>query len=225
MNQLTIAPKHVPSIPAALRALDVMERELDSSKTYEAIRKVIQTAEALKILLGEIDEVKQRAETVILIGNVRIGEEIEKVPKATGPHRKGDKKIPVEGNSKSGRAATGIKKNMRSRHKKLAAAGKKIVKDIAQELHATGKDATMAAVVTVLKEAEIKQQRKGYEDRADKGANSGDLKTMAAAGEKFSVIYADPPWEFKVYSDKGKKRSAERYYDTNSIAKICALAA
>lgn len=30
---------------------------------------------------------------------------------------------------------------------------------------------------------------------------------------KYGVIYADPPWTFKVYSDKGKGRSAEAHYD------------
>lgn len=29
---------------------------------------------------------------------------------------------------------------------------------------------------------------------------------------KYSVIYADPPWTFKTYSDKGKGRSAEKHY-------------
>lgn len=56
-----------------------------------------------------------------------------------------------------------------------------------------------------------------------KGANCGDLKALAAAGEKFAVIYADPPWEFKVYRGKGKQRSAKRYYDTSSIEAIKAL--
>lgn len=30
--------------------------------------------------------------------------------------------------------------------------------------------------------------------------------------KKYSVIYADPPWEFKTYSGKGKKKSAENHY-------------
>lgn len=30
--------------------------------------------------------------------------------------------------------------------------------------------------------------------------------------KKYSIIYADPPWTFKTYSDKGKDRSAEQHY-------------
>lgn len=69
----------------------------------------------------------------------------------------------------------------------------------------------------------IMQKREAYEARADKGANLGDLVAMAQAGDKFAAIYADPPWEYKVYSGKGKQRSAERYYDTSSLEAIKAL--
>ena len=32
--------------------------------------------------------------------------------------------------------------------------------------------------------------------------------------KRYDVIYADPPWKFLTYSEKGKGRSAERYYPT-----------
>jgi N6-adenosine-specific RNA methylase IME4 len=37
------------------------------------------------------------------------------------------------------------------------------------------------------------------------------------------VIYADPPWRFATYSDKGKGRSAEAHYDCLTIDEIKAL--
>lgn len=40
---------------------------------------------------------------------------------------------------------------------------------------------------------------------------------------KYQIIYADPPWSFETYSDKGKGRSAENHYPAMSIADICAL--
>ena len=39
----------------------------------------------------------------------------------------------------------------------------------------------------------------------------------------YSVIYADPPWTFKVYSDKGKGRSAEAWYETMTTNDIMNL--
>jgi N6-adenosine-specific RNA methylase IME4 len=39
----------------------------------------------------------------------------------------------------------------------------------------------------------------------------------------YRVIYADPPWTFATYSDKGKGRSAEAHYDCMSVKQIAAL--
>lgn len=71
------------------------------------------------------------------------------------------------------------------------------------------------------KEAERLAKRDG--DQIDDGCTVEDLNALIAAGKKFSVIYADPPWSFKVYSGKGKQRSAERHYDTASLDDIKAL--
>lgn len=57
----------------------------------------------------------------------------------------------------------------------------------------------------------------------DDGCKVEDLNALISAGKKYAVIYADPPWEFKVYSGKGKQRSAERHYDTQSLDDIKAL--
>lgn len=39
----------------------------------------------------------------------------------------------------------------------------------------------------------------------------------------YRVVYADPPWRFSTYSDKGKGRSAEAHYDCLSLDEIKAL--
>ncbi len=41
--------------------------------------------------------------------------------------------------------------------------------------------------------------------------------------KRYSIIYADPPWQFHTWSDKGKSRSAERHYPTMSLKDIVAL--
>jgi N6-adenosine-specific RNA methylase IME4 len=41
--------------------------------------------------------------------------------------------------------------------------------------------------------------------------------------KKYGIIYADPPWNYRVYSKKGLGRSAESHYPTMSIEDICAL--
>jgi len=39
-------------------------------------------------------------------------------------------------------------------------------------------------------------------------------------GKKYNIIYADPPWRFETWSDKGKGRSAEKHYLCMSLKDI-----
>ena len=41
--------------------------------------------------------------------------------------------------------------------------------------------------------------------------------------KKYNIIYSDPAWYFKTYSDKGEKRSAVQHYNCMSIDDICNL--
>ncbi len=38
--------------------------------------------------------------------------------------------------------------------------------------------------------------------------------------KKYTIIYADPPWAYKVWSNKGNGRSAESHYNTMKIEEI-----
>lgn len=49
------------------------------------------------------------------------------------------------------------------------------------------------------------------------------VTNIYSTDKKYSVIYADPPWSFKTYSDKGKDRSAESHYPTMRKEDIQAL--
>ena len=41
--------------------------------------------------------------------------------------------------------------------------------------------------------------------------------------KKYDIIYADPPWQYRTYSKKGRGRSAESHYPTMGIEDIKAL--
>ncbi len=61
---------------------------------------------------------------------------------------------------------------------------------------------------------------------ARKGVGEGKGNcAMQVAPEKngYRVIYADPPWTFATYSQKGKGRSAEAHYGCMGFADICAI--
>jgi Transcriptional activator, adenine-specific DNA methyltransferase len=40
---------------------------------------------------------------------------------------------------------------------------------------------------------------------------------------KYKCLLADPPWEYRVWSGKGKGRSAENHYPTMKLSDICVL--
>ena len=44
---------------------------------------------------------------------------------------------------------------------------------------------------------------------------------MLLPNKKYGVIYADPPWSFKTYSEKGKDRSPENHYNVMNLKDIC----
>ena len=46
---------------------------------------------------------------------------------------------------------------------------------------------------------------------------------MILPDKKYHIIYADPPWTFKTWSNKGKGKSAEQHYDCMTIDDIQAL--
>jgi N6-adenosine-specific RNA methylase IME4 len=220
--------EHVTSVPAALAALDKMEVQLDSPgavRTYEALRKMEREAEAFAILLGDVREVRERAQLVLALIKRRLAEEIQKVPKAT-VSGKGQKRTGSRELAKSGRGATGIKKDSRSRIAKLLGISKKELKGIIKRLHADGKDATENAILAVLKNQDIAQRRAEHDKKAEKGGSVDDLKALIDSGKRFPVIYADPPWAFKVWGNAGKGHAgglAENHYGTLSVAEIAAL--
>lgn len=41
--------------------------------------------------------------------------------------------------------------------------------------------------------------------------------------KRYGVIYADPPWYFRNFSEKGEGRNAVSHYDCMSVEQICAL--
>ena len=43
---------------------------------------------------------------------------------------------------------------------------------------------------------------------------------MDCRGKKYKIIYADPPWEYRVWSKKGHGRSAANHYVTQTIERM-----
>ena len=112
-------------------------------------------------------------------------------------------------------ASQGIDKNLAKQGRVLGA----LSNNQFESAVASARDAVTRAVRPMVRGLDMVQVRN--ESYELSGSTVADLRVVA--GQRFNVIYADPPWPFEVYSARGKQRSAERHYDTMSLEEIKAL--
>jgi len=129
----------------------------------------------------------------------------------------------------------GLLKNPRDQRPTLASQG--IDKNLAHQARVLGRlsdesfeaavadarDKVNRAIRSAVRDVEILQEREHYAARTEQGCTVSDLHTLAASGNKFSVIYTDVPSKYEVYSGKGKQRAADRYYDTMDVPALKAM--
>jgi N6-adenosine-specific RNA methylase IME4 len=186
-----------------------------------------------KIVLGEYAENAERkdftvAEAVEIMRAVRpleekAAKERQKEHGKTAPGKKHSGQVAHSVGRAADKAAKATGKKRRTLEKaeaviEAAEQAPELFGDLAERLAEDG-----VKVEAIHREMKQRQERATYEARAESGGDAGDLIAMAEAGRRFKVIYGDPPWEFKVYSGRGKQRSADRYYDTSDLEKIKAL--
>ena len=114
---------------------------------------------------------------------------------------------------------SGIDYKLSSRSQKLA----QISDERFEQFVGDTRDAVNRAVKTAVRGLEIESEGEAYTEQLGDGCTVEDLESLINAGKKYSVIYADPPWSFNVYSGKVKIRSADRHYDTQSLDDIKAM--
>lgn len=127
------------------------------------------------------------------------------------------------------RKSTGLRKNP----VEPTLASQDIDKNLANQARKLGRltDAQFETAVSAARDAIFQAaskipnivKRASRQTVIDDGCSVDDLQKLIAAGKKFATICADPPWSFRVYSGKGKMRSAERHFDTQTLDEIKAL--
>lgn len=211
---MNVAPIVIPkSVPAARKALAEMEIAIDSAETYAELRHLERRAEAIKALYREYELVKQDAERVVLVARHRTGEELRAAPANHG----GDRRSSSAQNNLIPTLAQQVGSPQRGvRLKQLAEATRDEMLSAAARLWEAGKEATQTAVLRVL-------QGEAKERRAEREAALGE-KQKALPNKRYGVIYADPPWAFRVYSqDTGTARAADSHYSTMPVEKIAEI--
>lgn len=201
---------------------DAACRALAEAKAVDEVKNVRDQAMAMRLYARQAKNRQLEADAfeIRLRAERRVGEMMAAQPKATG----GDAMRVARDIQKPEHIVTlsdaGIDKNLANRARKLHA----LEADEFERVITEGREAVERGVErTVLKAVEIAAAREAYDARKEQGGTSSSLEALAADGRKFAVIYADPPWSFHTYSGKGKQRSAERHYDTASLADIASL--
>jgi site-specific DNA-methyltransferase (adenine-specific) len=195
-----------------------MERDIDAASTYAEIRRLERQAEAIKVLHREIEDVRQKAEWVILVARRRVGEELEKAPVARGGgDQRSNHRVPA-GSGGPATLAQQVGSQKRGVNlKKLAALAKGELKKAAEALWDAGKEATQTAILKVFSAADkaaLDDQRRNQfaaiRSELPSDLHVGDFRTLAHAipDDSADLVFTDPPYDdesLPLYEDAAKE--------------------
>ncbi len=192
----------------ALAAAKAVDEVKDIHDKAEAMRAYARQAKNREM---EVDaaEIRMRAER-------RLGELIRTQKETVGLNvgKRGDRgpRAAPRSDTRPTLAEAGIDKKLSSRAQKLAAVPEEQFEGMIGEWRERGGKENERVTTNLLKAGE--RVRNNREIRAGR---------RPLPDGKYSTIYADPPWSFKVWSGEGKDRAAENHFPTMSQDEIEAL--
>jgi N6-adenosine-specific RNA methylase IME4 len=204
-----------------LAAYDEACRAVAAAKTVDAVKGLRDKNEAMRIWARqagnrelEVDcaEIRVRAER-------KLGELLIEAKKAGQVYRGKDRKVTdTAAPARVELQAVGIDKKLSMQAQRLAAVPPRIFESLVgqmrDELAERGRRVTLDLAGKLRKEERDQARRADYKSRKLLGCTRADLEKLAADGARFGVIYADPNWEYRTWSNKGSGRSASQHYDT-----------
>jgi N6-adenosine-specific RNA methylase IME4 len=208
----------------ALVRYDAARRALAEAHRVDEVKDIRDKAVALQhyarqakdtALITQATEIRMRAER-------RAGElliEMEKA-KASGSNQHKERSRDATAPPKLSDLA--INKTQSSRWQGLA----KLDDDVfEQKVEATTKRAYNAMTRRFIKAEQIKETKERHAKVIEHGCTVDDLVALAKSGERFGVIYADPPWPWETWGgDSGKIQSAcDNHYGTSALDEIMKL--
>ncbi len=209
---------------SALVKYEAARQALIEAKSVDEVKDIRDKAEAMRLYAKQAKniEMETHCAEIKLRATRRIGEiskTLEKSPQAHGGRH------PTAGTPTKTQTlkSAGLSTSAANRYEKIADIPETAFESFLAEKQKKQQPAHADDAVKAVQNAE-KIKKAEQENGPWRTDAVSDLAALANSGEQFGAIYADPPWSFKVYSGKGKSRSAENHYDTMNQAGIEALA-
>ena len=218
---------------AALIHYDAACRAVAEAKSIDEVKDLHDKAEALraygrqaknKTLEIDAAEIRLRAER--RLGKL-IGDQKTRRGLAAGGQYGGRTKIDGSRAEPSIKPPTlaelGIDKKLSMRAQEIAALPEATFEEkLASWRERVGRE-NERVTVNLIKEYEKAQRREANQAPIEGGGQVENLLELARMGVTFSTIYADPPWEFATWSDRGQDRSASQHYRVQTLDEIKAI--
>ena len=207
-----------PSAAEAMAALDRFDHEIENAPSLDAVETIANTAAIYQRIFKSVSEVADRAGEVWINAEVKIGEELAKLPKAKGT--RGNLRGKPKGSGSSGgaifsppdgtatRAEIGIAKKRAARAIKLAAIPTAYRIVLIEQLKLAAKGVTPNALLAALRQAA----------KVEKHAAAANA-VFSATGP-FDVVVIDPPWPMKKIDRDDRPNQDAFDYPVMTIDKI-----
>ena len=225
MNDITITSRNLPTNINDLAKFALIGREKLVAVRAEirAIDKVGLAQEVREQKLHEAQEIND----AVLDAEMRIGELMAKVPKASGGDRrsenfKNDTAVDFEKPKADIIRDAGFTQKQVERFQTMAA-HPEIVEQVKAEARENDDIASRADILKRIKaEKKRQEQQESIREQIDKPKTTNHVDIFTT-NKKYRVIYADPPWSYNDKQDTGMLGGAVKHYTTMPLDDICAL--
>jgi N6-adenosine-specific RNA methylase IME4 len=204
---------------SGLARYEAARSALAEARSIDEVKDIHDKASAMRAYarMANDNQLEMDAAELRLRAERRLGIMLSEQKRTLGMAKPGPKKIgsDQEPNSSPTLAEVGIDKKLSARSQKVGG---------------IGEQAFEAVVANVRQRIADQSGRVSLDVTAvDKKARRAERETTLAAEQralpdkKYGVIYADPEWQFEVYSrDTGMDRAADNHYPTSGTDAICA---
>ena len=230
MNDITITSRNLPTNINDLAKFALIGREKLVAVRAEirAIDKVGLAQEVREQKLHEAQEIND----AVLDAEMRIGELMAKVPKATkgtGANQyakpegaKNDTAVDFSKSKADIIKDAGFTPKQVQRFQTMAA-HPEIVEQVKAEARENDDIASRADILKRIKaEKKRQEQQESIREQIDKPKTTNHVDIFTT-NKKYRVIYADPPWSYNDKQDTGMLGGAVKHYTTMPLDDICAL--